>query len=264
MAKSDSRWSQWYGFFGDFYMQGDDSLDWYLIEKKQTLHERTKEEVEWIIRLTHLTQWSTLLDCPCGYGRHSIELAKKGIIVTGSDINTVHLTKAQERALQQNMHINRRHENMIDIQYHDEFDAVINMFYSFGFFDTDEENEAVLKKFYEALKKNGKFLMHTDVNIPRILSGKYRQDESRQLKNGSVLRIIDVYNPQTKRIEWSWIIRDENWKEETKSYSVRVYSREEFVDLCKKIWFTNVDVYSNWAWDAYSPDAEDMIVIATK
>ncbi|CAF4819188.1 unnamed protein product [Rotaria sp. Silwood2] len=70
---------------------------------------------------------------------------------------------------------------MIDINYDNEFDAVINMFYSFGFFETDEENNQVLQNFYNALKPGGKFLFHTDVNIPRILSGKYKEDETRHL-----------------------------------------------------------------------------------
>jgi hypothetical protein len=43
-------------------------------------------------------------------------------------------------------------ENMIDIDYQNEFDVVINMFYSFGFFENDQENEKVLSNFYNALK----------------------------------------------------------------------------------------------------------------
>ncbi|MEI7563731.1 MAG: class I SAM-dependent methyltransferase [bacterium] len=141
------------------------------------------------------------MDCPCGYGRHSIQLAKNNLLVTGSDINETHLSRAKANALQENTDIVWEKESMIDIRYDNEFDVVINMFYSFGFFETDEENEKVLKNFYDALKKNGRFLMHTDVNIPRIISGKYKKDEIRNLQNGNTLRIIDDYNPATKRIE---------------------------------------------------------------
>ncbi len=83
-------WEEDFGFFGDFYMNGDASLEGYLIQKKQTLHERTLAEVQGIRNLLN-TDGGKLLDCPCGYGRHSIELAKQGFDVVGVDLNTDHL-----------------------------------------------------------------------------------------------------------------------------------------------------------------------------
>ena len=105
--------------------------------------------------------------------------------------------------------------------------------------------------------------MHTDVNIPRILNGKYKEDEKRNLITGKTLRVVDSYNPTTKRIEGSWIINDDT-NQEKKGYSVRVYTQEEFEGLCKKIGFSSVITYSDWNGSAYSEDAEDMIVMATK
>lgn len=153
---------------------------------------------------------------------------------------------------------------MIDIAYKDEFDAVINMFYSFGFFETEEENNKVLKNFYNALRPSGKLLFHTDVNIPRILSGKYREDEVRHLASGKTLRIIDKYNPEDKRIYGSWIIKDKDGNEAKKDYSVRVYTEAEFLDLCKQIGFTKFEVYSNWNKTPYTEESEDMIIVAEK
>ncbi|MEK7567741.1 MAG: hypothetical protein AAB513_02365 [Patescibacteria group bacterium] len=105
--------------------------------------------------------------------------------------------------------------------------------------------------------------MHTDVNIPRILSGKYKQNEERHLVNGKTLKIIDSYNQNTKRINGSWIIKDGD-KEERKNYSVRVYTKEEFEELCKRVGFSSVVCYSDWEGGDYSENAEDMIIIATK
>lgn len=256
-------WSEEYGFFGSFYMEGDASKEGYLIEKKQSLDDRTKAEVDGVIKLTGIKENARILDCPCGYGRHSIELSKRGFKVVGSDINSAHLQKAIEDAKKNSLIIIFNKESMIDLEYNSEFDAVINMFYSFGFFDTDEENERTLKNFYNALKPGGKFLMHTDVNVPRIINGKYKEDEERNLTTGKTLRVIDSYNQVTKRIEGSWIIND-NKKQEKKDYSVRVYTKEEFEGLCKKIGFFSVITYSDWNGLAYSEDAEDMIVVATK
>lgn len=255
-------WAPEYGFFGEFYMNGDNSKEGYL-EQQQNLAERTETEVEGVIRLLAIKAGGVILDCPCGYGRHSALLAQKGFEVVGSDINPVHLQKALLKKSDR-LELTFNTENMLDLNYENQFDAVINMFYSFGFFESDQENEQVVANFYNALKKGGKFLMHTDVNIPRIEKKLYKEDENRTLQDGSTLRIIDKYNPVSKRIEGRWIIKKTNGEEEQKDYSVRVYTAQEFTDVCKKIGFEQVEIYSDWNGSEYSADSEDMMVVATK
>ncbi|MGL4697491.1 SAM-dependent methyltransferase [Enterococcus larvae] len=265
VVKEDLKWwMEDYGFFGEFYMQGDDSIEGYLEGKKQTLSERTISEVDGIIRLLDLKKGNRLMDCPCGYGRHSNELQYRGIDVVGCDINSVHLSKAKENAVKRDLSTDFKQKNMIELDYTGEFDAVINMFYSFGFFDTDEENFKVLKNFYNSLKQGGKFLMHTDVNISRIQSGKYKFDEERILTSGKSLRIIDVYDEETKKIYGKWTILGSDGKTETVDYAVRVYTKEEFTEMCHEAGFTKVTVYSDWEGTPYLEDAEDMIIIAEK
>lgn len=257
-------WMEEYGFFGKFYMEGDDSKDGYLECRQQTLDERTKMEAEGVIRLLELTGKEKVLDCPCGYGRHSNFLCRKGIEVVGYDINSIHLNFAKRFAIENNLPTKFLQKNMLDINDINKFDAIINMFYSFGFFDTDEENQKVLQNFYNALKPNGKFLMHTDVNLARIKSEKYKFEESRSLNSGKRLRIVDSYNSNTKRIDGKWIISDVNGGNKEVDYSVRVYSKEEFCNMCLQAGFTKVQVFSDWDGKEYSEDAEDMIVIAEK
>jgi len=259
-----SWWSEEYDFFGDFYMEGDNSCEGYLAPKKQQdLRERTEAEVGGIINLLKLSQGDSVLDVPCGYGRHSIELAKRGIVVTGSDLNGTHLEEAIKDS-QGIAGIRFVKENMIDLRYTDEFDAVINMFYSFGFFETDEENEKVLVNFYNALKSGGRFLMHTDVNVPMVLSGKYKSHELRQLQDGKTLEITDTYDSATKRMNGVWVIRDKEGHERRKDYSVRVYTKDEFIELCQKVGFKSGEAYSDWNGKPYSEDSDDMIIVATK
>jgi SAM-dependent methyltransferase len=256
-------WQPDAGFFGDFYLEGDDSKQGYLIEVQQTLEVRTKTEVAGVIRLLDIPEGGSILDCPCGYGRHSIELGKQRFKVTGVDINSVHLQKAIQSIRPDQRNLDFRLSNMLELNFNSNFEAIINMFYSFGFFESDQENVSVLQNFYKALKPGGKFLMHTDVNIPRIINGKYREDEKRDLESGGSLRIIDKYNSETKRIDGTWII-EKDGEIVQKDYSVRVYTREEFEEMCLRNGFSSVVTYSNWNGDLYSEDSEDMIVIATK
>ena len=133
-------WQPEYGFFGEFYIEGDDSLEGYLQEKTQNLAERTATEVEGICNVLDLKGGESLLDLPCGYGRHSIALAKKGLNVIGCDINPTHLKKAQKASYEEDAEVSWVQGNMQNAKFPEKFDAIINMFYSFGFFETDDEN----------------------------------------------------------------------------------------------------------------------------
>lgn len=250
-------------FNDGFYEKGDDSDTGYLIEKQQTLAERTAEEVQGVIRLLDLQAGAEILDVPSGYGRHSIGLNKAGMNVTGLEINPFHINRARTAALLENATVKFQEGNMLELKSEKQYDALINMFYSFGFFETDQENFQVLKNFYDVLKPGGQFLMHTDVNVPTILSGRYKVDETRKLTSEGALRIIDNYNERTKRIDGAWIIETSDGKRQ-RDYSVRVYTQEEFVDMCRAAGFTKCISYGDWQKNPYTPDTEDMIIVATK
>ena len=245
-------------------MEGDDSVEGYLSSRRQNLGERTTSEVNGIIKLLHAKTGESILDCPCGYGRHSIELARRGFQITGVDINSDHLRQAMESARGLSNVPDFQKLNMLYLDYDSKFDHVINMFYSFGFFESDEENERVLQNFYNALKLGGKFLMHTDVNIPRIINGKYKTRDTRSLKDGGILTVNDSYDPKTHRVVGSWTIKAKGGHETIRRYSVRVYTKDEFVELCRKIGFRSCQVFSDWDSNPYSEDSEDMIIVASK
>jgi SAM-dependent methyltransferase len=250
-----------YGFFGKFYQKGDNSKNGYLSHPSQTQKQRTEEEVAGIIRLLGLQPLFSVLDCPCGTGRHSIELAKMGFSkVLAVDSNLEQLSVGMEYSHQ--MLIDSptfRLGNMLYIKSGFHFEAVINMFLSFGFFDTDQENKKVAKNFFDLLKPGGKFLMHTDVNMARIRNGTYKFNEERMLATEESLQIVEHYDSRTKRINGAWIIGKEH-----KEYSVRVYENEEFVDLCKEVGFKEVKIYSDWQGSPYHEEAEMVIFVAKK
>jgi ubiquinone/menaquinone biosynthesis C-methylase UbiE len=263
MSKNNNWWEEKYGFFGEFYMKGDNSVEGYHEKRKLTLKQRTDEEVRGIINLCSLKKGVTILDCPCGYGRHSIALAKEGYLVTGSDINSHELSVAKKEAKKQEVEVDLKKENMLNLKYHNKFDAVINMWYSFGFFNSEKDNFKVLKNFYNSLKEGGVFLMHADVNFPRMINGQFREYERRTLKDGGFLRQVEFYNKKSKRNCGVWIIEHGN-NIEFKDYSVRVYSKEEFISLCRKAGFRSVKTYSDWKGKKYNKDSDDMIFIAKK
>jgi ubiquinone/menaquinone biosynthesis C-methylase UbiE len=229
-----------------------------------TLAQRTQNEVSGIIKLLKLQPGDRLLDCPCGYGRHSLELARRGLSVIGADINGEELHVACQ-CVQELPNVQFIKNDMRFLYFHDYFDTVINMFYSFGFFETDEENIQVLRNFYAALKPGGQFLMHTDVNIPRITTGKYKSVEQRHLCDGKLLEIVDRYDPVRRRIDGTWTLTHPDQQiEELAPYSVRVYTNDEFAQWCYEVGFKKVTAYGTWDGVPLTDESEDMMIIAQK
>ena len=104
--------------------------------------------------------------------------------------------------------------------------------------------------------------MHTDVNIQRIRSGKYRTEERRPLTSGGILTIEERFNPHTRRIEGSWTI--EGAKAARKEYSVRVYEAAEFRAMCLEVGFETCEVFGGWNAEPYdAEDCEEVIFVAT-
>ncbi|MGH2372987.1 MAG: class I SAM-dependent methyltransferase, partial [bacterium] len=121
--------------------------------------ERTAQELEGITKLLNLSPGSAILDLCCGHGRHAIPLAQRGFRVTGLDLSDFFLQRAAADTRSAGVEVRWIHGDMRSIPFETEFDAVINIFTSFGYFDRDEENRQVLHQVYKALKPGGVFLM---------------------------------------------------------------------------------------------------------
>lgn len=266
----DNWWKDEKGnLFDLIYMIGDNSIEGYKPQENQTLDERTKNETKGIIELLELKNNSTILDIPCGYGRHSIALSKEGINVTGIDYSKSHIKKAVDDAnkLKNKTTFLRGDMRYIDKSFYNKFDAVINMFYSFGFFKTDSQNINVMKQFYNALTKGGKLLLHTDVCTEMIENNTTNTNQIRRLKNDSYkLIIIEEYNKKNKRMQGSWEITD-NYGHNIiprSFYSVRIYSIPEYIDMARQCGFRWTNVYESFKKNHFTKESKEIIFVAEK
>jgi len=131
-AEVAQRPKPWYeSFFGPDYL-------------KQYAHTTTLQEVEGVAKILHLRPGSRVLDLACGAGRHSIELAKRGLEVVGYDLSEPLLKAARAAARKASARVTFVHGDMRDLPYHGEFDAVVNLFTSFGYFEDPKDDRTVL------------------------------------------------------------------------------------------------------------------------
>ncbi len=273
MTKFDD--SQWWhpnsGFFSpDFYLKGDYSKKGFSSGNPLTIAQRTQKEIDFVVKHLKPKNSSKILDCPCGYGRHAIELASRGYQVVGADINTAFLEiamrEAEKFSLQEKVQFVEC--NMLNQNWEPgRFDFIINMFTSFGFFESDEENKRVLFNFSEALKNKGKLLLYFDYNPDRIINHRYfNGDENlfrKCLFNGAKydLTVDEKYDNKRKRLIGSWTLR--NGGTVTKSYSIRIYSNKELKTLLNSIGFQKVDFFDPNN-KSFNDNSKETIVVATR
>jgi SAM-dependent methyltransferase len=256
-------WREDGGFFGDVYKEADDSVQTFF-GGEAGVDDRTGREVEGVIRLCGLRPGDHVLDCPCGYGRHSVGLARRGMRVTGVDINSRFLTLARKSAADHKVTPSFLRADMRDLPAVGPLDAVINMFYSFGFF-TPEEDLRVLRTFHDALKEGGPFLMHTMVTLGRYEAGLIPAEERRPLRTGGTLVARRRLNPRTLREEGEWsIVGSDGRIRSMTPYDVRIDGPEEFAGLGARAGFRSVELFGDWDAKPYANTDPYLIVVARR
>lgn len=101
-----------------------------------------------------LPKTTHILDLPCGKGRHSVFLNSLGYKVTGGDLaeNSIKTAKKFENeTLSFKVHDMRQ-------PFNNQYDAVFNLFTSFGYFEDDKEDILILQNIKNGIKNNGYFV----------------------------------------------------------------------------------------------------------
>lgn len=147
---------------------------------------QTRLEVEFVLRSVRPPEDARILDLPCGYGRHAALLARRGFRVVGVDLSPAMLAEARRR-FTEGPRLRFRRGDMRRIAFREEFDAVINLYTSFGYF-TPAQNVTALRRMARALRPGGRLLVDHrdpayDADLPRRLW--YRTGRKRFVLGGS-------------------------------------------------------------------------------
>src|SRR5690349_4085579 len=94
----------------------------------------TKAEVDYLIQEGGLKAGSKVLDLMCGYGRHTLSLARQGINITAVDNLPDYISEIKEIAKKENLPVTAVQADVLQFQSEDEYDLVICMGNSMSFF----------------------------------------------------------------------------------------------------------------------------------
>ena len=107
-----------------------------------------------LLSYLQLKKKSKILDLPCGKGRHAIFLNSLGYDVVGADLSKNSIEYAQSQVIKTNKTLNFEVHDMRN-KFGTKFDAIFNLFTSFGYFDDEKTNVKVLKNLKNGLNNNG-------------------------------------------------------------------------------------------------------------
>ena len=182
--------------------------DWFNTSYYHVLYkERNDEEAQLFMKniTTFLTLPKTthILDLPCGKGRHSVFLNSLGYNVTGGDLAENSIKTAQKfenDSLKFKVHDMRQ-------PFNHQYDAIFNLFTSFGYFEDDKDDLLILENIKNGLKKEGYFVfdfLNTEFVKATLVPKETKIVEditfhiTREIKDGFIVKNISFFADEKK------------------------------------------------------------------
>ena len=216
---------------------------------------------ESVIKIAGLTKGSSVLDAGCGPGRISVELAAKGLDVTGVDIIQSELDAAKDSADAEGVKLDLINCDLRSFKSQKKFDCAINLYTSFGYCDTIEEDFQILKNIADSLRDDGFFILECTSRETAIL---YFTDGEWFERSGlTVLTQFSVEGAwEGLRSKWTIINRDGQRIEH--EFVQRLYSAIELKRMMIRAGFNSVEIYGNYDFSPYNEHAKTMVIVAKK
>lgn len=218
---------------------------------------QTRRQVDFLVRSLRLPAGARILDLPCGYGRHAAELARRGFRVVGVDLSRAMIAEARRRWTE-GSRLRFTRGDMRRLKPTGDFDAVVNMYTSFGYF-SPRENVAVLRRMTRALRPGGLLLIDHrdpghDARLPQRLwypAGPHRYvlEDRRFDRRTNVTRSTWLIVPAGR----SRVIR--------KTTRFQEFTLPQWRRMFRKVGLRFVKAYSGYDGRAYRPISKRRLIV---
>lgn len=213
-----------------------------------------KADANIIWNALELHEGMEILDCPCGDARVGLHLANRGLKFTGVDVNPRFIAKAKERFKAEGLNGEFLVGDMRDLQFKNKFDAIINWFNSFGYFDI-ETDYYVLKLFHKGLRSGGLLLIEAP-NRSNIIRN------TRNLKQQDGHELKRRWDKLTERL-YAPVEINQNGKKINVIIGTRMYSEAQYELLFRIAGFETLKVFDEKLND-FCDEAQRMIFVVKK
>ncbi|MFO7768820.1 MAG: class I SAM-dependent methyltransferase [bacterium] len=216
-------------------------------------------EADWIRRVLGLRPGDRLLDIPCGTGRIARELAAEGIRVVAIDRSPEIIREAREAAGGVHPPPTFRVGDMLDLDEPPRFDAAINWWGSFGYFE-DSRNREVVRRMVSALRPGGGLLLDA-VNREHVR----RHALERHDISWDDIRILHRvrWDDERERLEGIWEIRRRGRRRIVRS-SIRLYTPSQLTRLAESVGLEEIRLFGDWTGRPYRRGSHRLVLAARR
>jgi len=220
-----------------------------------------EENVRAIVRLIAPRRDLPTLDLGCGAGRYLCALHHAGFReLSGLDLSEELLAVARKRlAGVEGVALIRA--DMRDIPYRDRFGTILSLFTSFGYFQEDCENAAVLEAVARALLPEGVFILDF-LNKDHLLANLVTEEE-RQLGTARV-RITRRLSQSRRRVEKRTEVWRQQGERQVYEESVRVYAADELEAMLSAAGLSTMRRYGSFAGTPFRADSPRLILVSSR
>ncbi len=198
---------------------------------------------------------ASILDLACGKGRHAVFLGTLGYHVTGVDLSPESIKEAKKH---ENVHVKFKVHDMC-LPLDEKFDAVFNLFTSFGYFEKDEDNFRTIQAIAKDLKPNG-------YGVIDFLNANYVQHH---LVPEETKKVDGISFNIKREIVDGYILKHIHFYANENSYSftekVKALTLDDFILYFEKASLKITDCFGNYTLEPYDLlKSERLILVFNK
>lgn len=207
--------------------------------------------------LTHylnLPEKAKVLDLACGKGRHSIYLNQLGFDVIGADLSENSIAEAKKN---ENDSLHFVVHDMRE-SYEEKFDAIFNLFTSFGYFEKEEDNFQTLVAIKESLSEYG-FAVIDFMNVHTVLDNLIPEE----------IKTVDGIEFHIKRFVLDgFIVKQIDFEAEGKQHhfeeKVKAYTLEDFQAMMDKAGIYLLDTFGDYKLKKFYKNTSERLIMIFK
>lgn len=234
----------------------------YLLEYEPIFRpESDRREVARLLALLGLPVGARILDVPCGQGRHAHLLAEAGFDVDGLDYSSHLLALARKRGTGRRLRYVQGDMRQLPARWTGRFDAVVNLFTSFGFFTEPADDARVLAGFARVLRPGGRLVWHggsRDGVMARFLERDWWTTT-----DGTLVAHDRRFDPLSGVLTIRSSFRGPARTGE-REHRIRLYTATRLAELCADCGLIVEEAFEGWSERPLRRSSSEMMLVARK
>ncbi len=231
-----------------------DSSYYHILYKNRDDNE-AKLFIEKLAKHLNVSKNHKILDLACGKGRHSIFLNSLGFDVLGVDLSENSIAYAKQY---ENEKLRFQTHDMREVVAEGEFDFVLNLFTSFGYFEIDADNEKTISAIASDLKPAGTVVIDF-FNAYKVVNHLVAYD--RKTIDGITFEI-------RKRFENGYILKNISFSDQGKDFAfiekVQALTLDQFQQLLSNAGLAIRNTFGNYLLDNYQKESSDRLILVAE